>query len=194
MNALSLAFRNRISMTVYDLWLPILTTGLATHIMSTLAWMVMPHHKSDWQGLPVEDELLDLVEQNSVPPGQYLYPYADKPEMMKSEEYQKNMARCRGTVTVWEKPPNMGLAIGQTIAFFMIAAFCIGYLASLALLPGAEFMKVFQFTMTAGLLAHCAGIFPGVFWFKRKIAMDLIDKVAYALVTGLVFAALWPGA
>ena len=181
-------------MTVYDLWLPILATGLATHIMSTLAWMVLPHHKSDWQEIPAQDELLDLVEKNSVPPGQYLYPYADNPQEMKREEYQKKVNRCRGTITVWEKPPNMGIAIGQTLGFFMIAAFCIGYLASLALLPGAEFMKVFQFAMTAGLLVHCAGIFPGVFWFKRKIAMDLIDKVAYALVTGLVFAALWPGA
>ena len=97
-------------------------------------------------------------------------------------------------MTVWEKPPNMGVAIGQTIVFFFIAAFLIGYLASLALTPGAEFMKVFQFATTAGLIAHCAGIFPGVFWFKHKVSMDLVDKLAYAVVTGLVFAQFWPAA
>ena len=47
---------------------------------------------------------------------------------------------------------------------------------------------------TVGLLSHCLGIFPGVFWFKRKVLMDLADKAAYAVVTGLIFAALWPSA
>jgi len=181
-------------MTVYDLWVPVLGTGIATHVMSTLAWTVMPHHKPEWQGLPEEDEFLDLVEKNSIAPGQYLYPYAENPAEMKSEEYQEKMKRCRGTITVWAKPPNMGIAIGQTLLFFLVTAFLIGYLASLALAPGAEFMKVFQFATTAGLIAHCAGIFPGVFWFKRKVAMDLVDKVAYAIVTGLIFAQFWPAA
>ena len=42
------------------------------------------------------------------------------------------------------------------------------------------------------MLAHCFGLFPGNFWFPRKVMMDLVDKLVYALVTGLLFAWLWP--
>ena len=181
-------------MTVYDLMLPIAATGFANHIMSMLAWMTLPHHKQEWQELPIEDEFFDLVEEKNVPPGQYLFPHAENPDAMKSEEYQKKMNRVRGTMVLWEQPPNMLAPIRLTLSFFFIVAFVIAYLASLALEPGAEFMKVFQFVTTAGLLAHCAGVYPGVFWFKRKVAMDMIVTVAYAIVTGLIFAAFWPAA
>jgi uncharacterized membrane protein len=111
---------------------------------------------------------------------------------MASEEFKQKQAKCCGELLLWLSPINMGIAIGKTLLFFLIVAFVIAYLASLALPEGAAFMQVFQFVTTAGLLAHCAGIFPGVFWFQRKIAMDLVDKTAYAIVTGLIFAALWP--
>ncbi|HSG71039.1 MAG TPA: hypothetical protein VLA12_11525 [Planctomycetaceae bacterium] len=179
-------------MNVYDLWIPTVASGFATHVMSTLAWTVMPHHKPELKKLPVEDELLALLDEKHVPPDQYLFPFAESNAEMASEDFKHKQAKCRGELLLWPNVPNMGIAIGQTLLFFLVTAFVIAYLASLALPEGAEFMKVFQFVTTAGLLAHCAGIFPGVFWFKRKIAMDLVDKVAYAIVTGLIFAALWP--
>ena len=88
----------------------------------------------------------------------------------------------------------MPLAILKTVTFFFVAAFVIGYLAALALPAGAEFGRVVQFVATAGLLTHCAAHFPHVFWFSRRIAMELVDGVVYAIVTGLIFAALWPSA
>lgn len=181
-------------MRVYDLWLPIVLSGLATHIMSTLAWMVLPHHKPEWKGLPAENEVIDLLRQRGVGPGQYVFPHTRDPKVMASEEFQRKQGKCRGTLILWSTPPNMGQAIGLTLAFFFLAAFSIGYLATLGVAAGAPFMKVFQFVATAGILAHCYGEFPGVFWFRRKVAMDLVDKLAYALVTGLIFAALWPRA
>ena len=45
------------TMRVFDLTLPVLLSGLATHILSTLAWMVLPHHKPEWKVLAVQDEL-----------------------------------------------------------------------------------------------------------------------------------------
>lgn len=180
-------------MSVFDLWLPILITGLVTHVLSFLAWMVLPHHKQEWQRCPAEDPLLDLLDKESVPAGQYVFPYAADANAMKSEEYQQKQQRCRGMLILWAKPANMGAAIGQTLAFFIVAAFCIGYVASLALSPGESFFQVFRVVTTVGLLTHCLGVFPGVFWFKQRVAMDLLDKAAYAVATGLIFAALWPG-
>ncbi|MEZ6070264.1 MAG: hypothetical protein R3C10_08290 [Pirellulales bacterium] len=179
-------------MTVFDLWLPILLSGLATHVISTLAWMVLPHHKSEWRGLDAEDQFQDWIDKHQVPPGQYVFPHTQDMEEMKSAGFREKQARCRGMLVLWPTPPQMGVNIALTLAFFFVAAFVIGYLASLGLPPGADFLRVFRFVTTAALLTHCAGKFPGVFWFRRRVAMDLVDGVAFAVATGLIFAALWP--
>ena len=74
-------------MTVYDLWLPILLTGLATHLLSTLAWTVLPHHKPEWNQFPGEDDFQDLVQSQQVPPGQYMVPYCNDAKEMASESF-----------------------------------------------------------------------------------------------------------
>lgn len=179
-------------MSVFDLWLPILATGIATHIASTLAWTVLPHHKPEWKKLPVEDELQDWLDAKNVPAEQYLFPHTHDAEEMQSDEFKNKMQnKCRGMLVLWPQPVSMGAAIGKTLAFFFVAAFMVGYLASLASLDGS-FMDVFRFTFTAALLTHCAGIFPGVFWFRQKVGMSLLDGLAFALVTGALFALLWP--
>ncbi len=178
-------------MTVYELWLPILAAGLATHVLSTIAWTVMPHHRPEWQKLPDEDQLHKKFTE-SVPPGQYIFPYAADGKAANTEEFKKKYQACSGMLIVWSSPTSMVKAILCTLTSLMIIAFVIGYLASIALPRGAEFMKVLQFTMTAGLLAHIAAKFPFVFWFRRKIILDVLDGVVYAVATGLIFAALWP--
>lgn len=179
-------------MTVYELWLPILAAGIATHVLSTIAWVALPHHKPEWQKLPGEDQLHDTLTK-SVPAGQYIFPHARDGATANSESYQKKSQQGTGMLIIWRKPTSMGKAILLTLTGFMVVAFVIGYLASLALKPGAEFMKVFQFVTTAALLAHVSAHFPHVFWFRRKMAMELLDGVVFAIATGLCFAWLWPG-
>jgi hypothetical protein len=178
-------------MNVYDLWLPILLSGLATHILSTLAWTVLPHHKPEWKRLPTEDQLHPLL-MGQVPPGQYIFPFASDGKEAGTPAYQEKSRACSGMLIIWPGPTQMGKAIGLTLVTFMVIAFVIGYLASLGLDKGAEFMKVLQFVTTAGLLAHIAGTFPFVFWFRRKTMMCVLDGLAFALATGLIFASLWP--
>ena len=179
-------------MSVFDLWLPILLSGLATHILSTLAWMLLPHHKPEWNKLPVEDEFQDWLDEKGVAPDQYLFPHASDPAEMKSESFQQKQGKCRGMLVLWPAPPNMGANIGMTLGFFFVAAFLVGYVASLGLPNGALFLDVFRLVTTVAVLTHCAGQFPGIFWFRRRFAMDLVDGLAYAVATGLIFAALWP--
>ncbi len=181
-------------MTVYDLVWPILLSGLATHFLSTLFWTAMPHHKPEWQGMPAEDEFMDWTKKHSLNSGQYVFPFCADGKEAASAEFKQKQGTCNGMLIFWPTPTHMGKAIALTLTFFIIAAFVIGYLASLALQPGASFMKVFQFVTTAGLLAHCSAKFPFVFWFRRKIGMEIIDGVAYAVATGLIFSAMWPSA
>ena len=156
--------------------------------------MALPHHKPEWKKMPSEDAFQDWIEANGIPADQFIFPMTRDPQEMKSEAFKKKQEKCRGMLVLWDKPTNMGAAIGLTLSFFFVVAFVIAYLASLALPAGAPFSKVVQFVTTAALLTHCAGNFPHVFWFRRRISMELVDGVAYAFATGLIFAALWPGA
>lgn len=181
-------------MSVVDFWLPILLSGLATHIYSTLAWIVLPHHKPDWNKLPVEDEFQQLIAANSVPAGQYLVPYAEHPNDQQSEVDQQKQGKCVGTVILWSGPVNMGVAIAKTLSYFFVVALAIAHLCTLALRPGTEPLKVFEFVVVSSLLAHVAGQFPGVFWFRQRVTMDTVDKILFAVITAAIFAALWPAA
>lgn len=181
-------------MTVFDLWKPIVATGVATHVWSTLAWTALPHHKPEWTRVPAEDQLQDLIAKEQVPVGQYMFPFAANGQEATSEEFKQRDAKCRGMLILWAEPLTMGKAIVKTLLWFFAVAFTIGYLTSLALKPGASFQKVIQFATTAGLLAHVAAHFPHVFWFRRRISMEVVDGVIQATITGLIFAALWPAA
>jgi len=181
-------------MALVDLWLPILLTGLATHIFSTLAWTVLPHHRPEWQKLPSEIEFQEWLAGRTVPPGQYVFPKAEDGDEAAGEAFRERAERCSGMLVLWNSPVKMGSAIAKTLAFFFVAAWMIGYLASMAIEPGAGFVRVFRFVSSAALLTHCAAWFPTVFWFKRKMAMDLLDGLVQAAITGFIFAVLWPSA
>ena len=177
-----------------SLWMPVIVSGIALFFASWAAWMLLPHHKPEWQGISSEDTFLQSLRSINVPPGQYMFPYSCKPEDWKSEEFQRRReAGPTGTLTIWKKPPSMGVNMLCTVLFFIIANFVIAYLAGIALPPGETFMNVFRFVGTAGILTYgTANILNGI-WFGRKMVADIIDGIAYGIITGLIFAALWPG-
>ena len=181
--------------SLWALWLPIIVSGIALFFASWVAWMLLPHHKSEWQGLPNEDAFLNAQRNANIPPGQYMFPHSCSPEEWKTEEFKRRVETGpNGTLTIWKSPPNMGVNMLCTLLFFTIANFVIGYLAGMALPPGADFLTVFRFVGTAGILTYgTANILNGI-WFGRKMVADIIDGIAYGLITGLIFAALWPGA
>ena len=78
--------------TLGALWLPILITAVVVHIASFLAWMVLPHHKSDWAPLPDEATFGATVNKQQPPtPGQYAFPHAASTADWKSEAFKKKM-------------------------------------------------------------------------------------------------------
>ncbi|TWT96624.1 hypothetical protein Pla108_23930 [Botrimarina colliarenosi] len=166
-----------------DIWLPILVAGLATHVLSTLAWTVLPHHRSEWGHLgfgPIDDAAKSLGAQ---PDGQYV---------LTADPNCKDPSKARGMLIYWPHEPSMGANIGMTLAFFMAAAFTIGYLATIGLHKETPLVDVFRFTATAGVLTHVAAGVPHLIWFRRKWLLDSLDGLAYALATGAAFAWLWP--
>lgn len=173
-------------LALLDLWLPIVAAGLATHVLSTLAWIALPHHKPEWKHLRLGGAVGEAIRGEALGRGeQYVLTDAEA-------EGDPDPAKCRGMLILWNHTPSMGANIGMTLAFFFVAAATIGYLASIALVRETPRLDVFRFTATAGLLTHVAAGVPTVIWFRRKFLMDLLDGVAYALATGAAFALLWP--
>ena len=72
------------------LWLPILLSAVLVFVASSLFWMVVRHHDSDWRGLPEEAAILEAFRRAKVPRGQYRFPYAET-RQMQSPEMQKKM-------------------------------------------------------------------------------------------------------
>ena len=178
-----------------SLWQPILISSVVVFFASFAAWVLLPHHKPEWTGVPDEAGLAKALNAMKMTAGQYMFPFAVTNEEMKSAEFKQRMeAGPCGTIIVWAGPSNMGKNMLCTYLFFLGASFCLAYLGTLGLEPGADFMKVFRFIGTAGILTYCAAGVPNAIWFRRKILMDILDGAAYGLLTGVVFGLLWPAA
>lgn len=181
--------------TVWSLWLPILVSGVALFFASWVAWEVLPHHKKEWTGLPNEGAVTEALKNSGVGPGQYVFPHCASRADWKSPDFKARMkAGPNGNLVVWSGPCSMAQNMICTVVFFVVANFVIGYLATMGLKTGDDFMDVFRFVGTAGILTYgTANILNGI-WFGRKMVADIVDGIVYGLITGLIFAWLWPAA
>ncbi|MGH8581863.1 MAG: hypothetical protein ACREWG_03560, partial [Gammaproteobacteria bacterium] len=85
------------------LWLPILVSAVLVFIASSLFWMVVKHHDSDWKGLPEEASILEAFRRAKVPRGQYRFPYADAKQMQSPEMKKKMADGPAGFLIYWDR-------------------------------------------------------------------------------------------
>ncbi|NND95818.1 MAG: hypothetical protein HKN47_00645 [Pirellulaceae bacterium] len=178
------------------LWLPILLSTIALFFFSFLSWMVLGLHEKDWQKIENEDELIDCVGKLNIPNGNYMFPGAANNKAMQEEAFQaKYKAGPRGVMTVLPEA-NMGKNLGLTILFFFVCCCTFAYLADFALKPGADpgadFITVFRFVATVALFTFGASIIQHAIWFRVRVVGHVIESIAYSLIAGAIFAALWP--
>ena len=72
-----------------SLWLPIVVSAAAVFILSFVMWMVLPHHKSDWKGLPDEDAVMGALRDQGVRVGQFMFPHCANKADWNDPEYKK---------------------------------------------------------------------------------------------------------
>lgn len=178
-----------------QLWLPILASAAAVWIWGALAWMLLPHHHNDHKGLPDEDGFMDAVRRFNIPPGAYGFPFA-KDRKCKDrafiEKWEKGPA---GMFTVFTPNINMGANMIKTFVVCVIISAGLAYLGWAALTPGASLAKVMQVVGTAAVMAYSCASWTEAIWFQTSraaVISRLIDGVAQGLITGAVFAWLWP--
>jgi hypothetical protein len=182
--------------TLGMLWLPIVVSAVVVFVASAVMWMVMPHHRSDWQKLPGQDTLLEAMRGQKVTPGQYTFPFA-LPKEMKDPEIKKKLEEGPvGMMVVMPSgQPPMGKSMALSVIHDLVVSVLVAYLAGRTLAAGTDYLAVFRVAGTAAVLGYAGSIATGAIWFGRSWSStfkEIGDGVVYGLLTAGVFGWLWP--
>jgi hypothetical protein len=180
-----------------QLWLPIVVSGVVVFMMSALVWTVLPHHKKDWKGLPNEEAVLNALRTNAPAPGQYAIPFVFDPKLRDDPAMKERIARGpNGYLTVIPTGmPAMGPMMVKSLIFNLIVTTLVAYGAWHALGAGAPYLEVFRIAGATSMMSYVLAMAPESIWFGRPwrtFWMQVIDAVAYGLVTAGIFGWLWP--
>ncbi len=178
-----------------SLWLPIVVSALVVFFASSLIWMVVQWHNSDWVKLP--DEEIARSTLRGVKPGQYCIPHAASNAARQDPEWQE---KCKqgptGFLILFEPgPPTMGKQLVQWMVYCLVISLFVAYVASATLVEGTAYLKVFQVAGTVAVLAYAGAAAQGAIWFGHtwsRTVKDIIDGVVYGLLSAGVFGWLWP--
>jgi hypothetical protein len=179
------------------LWLPILLSAVIVFAASSVIHMMLPWHKSDYGKVPNEEKFMDLLRPLAVPPGDYMVPRPANMDDMKTPEFVEKAKR--GPVMVVTVIPNGPMAIGKSLVqwfvYSVVVGILSGYVASRALPPGTDYLRVFQIAGATAFIAYTAALWQMSIWYCRAWSTTIkttVDGLIYALLTAGVFGWLWP--
>jgi hypothetical protein len=183
--------------SLMQLWVPILVSGLLVFIASSVIHMVLKYHNSEYRKLPNEDEVRAAIRKAAPAPGQYIMPHCvDPKEQAKPENQQKYTEGPVGVVVIMRNGlPNMGPMLGQWFAFNLVVSLFVAYVASRTLPAGTEYLRVFQVAGAVGFVSYAMGTIPSAIWMGKPWSAtfkDVLDGLVYGLVTAGTFGWLWP--
>ncbi|MEE9393213.1 MAG: hypothetical protein V3W41_11975 [Planctomycetota bacterium] len=178
------------------LWLPILLSAVAVFFLSYMMWMVFPHHKGDWPKVKSEDDLMEAIAKLKVAPGQYSFPFCKGAEDMKDPQFIARMEKGPAGMLLIRPtgPMNMGKTMGVSFGYNLIIGIFVAYIASFGLAASSTFSEVFRLTGTVAFLGFAGALGWNPIWFCRSWSStfrEILDGLAYGLVTGAIFASLW---
>ncbi|UCE59628.1 MAG: hypothetical protein JSU63_19565 [Phycisphaerales bacterium] len=165
---------------------------------SSIAWMVLPHHKKDVKPLPDEKALTDHLRALNLAPGTYMWPCCGSGEDMNSAEFKaRYQAGPWGSINILPARPSFGRNLLLAFLLYLVVSVFVAYITSHARELGAPFISVFQVAGAVAVIAYCAGSIPDAIFFGRParfVLTGFLDDLAYGILTGLTVAWLWPAA
>ncbi|MFC3194580.1 hypothetical protein ACFODZ_10065 [Marinicella sediminis] len=187
------------TVSLLQLWLPIVLAGVFCWIASALIHMVIKYHNADYKPLDNEDQVSDALRAGNPKPGLYTMPHCADMKDMNGEAMQDKFKQGPvAMISVFDNGmPPMGKLLLQQIMHFFIGALLVAYVACLVLTAGADYMSVFRLVMAVSFLAYGYGVIPFSIWYGHpwsNTARFLLDALIYAAVTAGTFAWLWPAA
>ncbi len=184
---------------VVSLWLPILLSAILVFVISSIIHMFIGYHNTDFEKIPNEDQIMDSLRKASIPPGNYVLPYAANNKERKTQEFQDKINK--GPVAFITTFPtgqfNMGSSLAQWFVYCLIVGAFAAYIAGRALEPGAHYLSVFRFVGATAFLSYSLALLQNSIWFRKNWSATLksmFDGLIYALFTAGVFGWLWPAA
>jgi hypothetical protein len=180
-------------MHLFDLWLPILVSAVAVFVAAAVICVATPFHRRDFLAHERSDEVAEWIRRNRPERGRYTVGWSVPRKGERPADPPPDGPRSLLLVDYGPMP--FGKSLGAWLLHLGVVATLVGYLASLALGPGARGLDVFRVTSVAALLAHGGGALPRAIWDGvpwRLVPAALFDAVVHAAVTGAVFVWLWP--
>lgn len=180
-----------------SLWLPILLSAVFVFLVSWVIHVFLPYHRSDFRGVPSEDEVMDALRRFNIPPGEYMIPHGGGPEAMRNPAFIEKMKRGPVALITVMKPgaPDMGSNLAQWFAYCVLVSIFAAYVAGRTLGPGSEYLPVFRFAGTTAFIGYAMALFQNSIWYKRAWSVTMkqaFDGLVYGLVTAGTFGWLWP--
>jgi hypothetical protein len=178
------------------LWLPIVLSAIIVFVASSIMHMLLPYHRGDYQKLPDEDKVLAFLRVAGLKRGLYIFPFTTHKDMKSPAVVEKYNQGPVGTMTIAPNgPPVMPKFLGLWFAYCLVIGSFVAYLAAHTVMPGAHYRHVFRVVGTAAFLAYGLGNMSNSIWKGQTWSMtikEVIDGLAYALLTAGTFAWLWP--
>jgi len=178
------------------LWLPIVLSAVIVFVASSIMHMLLPYHRSDYQRLPDEDNLLAALRAAGLKRGLYIFPFGTHKDMKSPAMMEKYQQGPVGMMTVLPNGlPVMPKFLGMWFVYCLIIGFFVAYLAAHTVAPGTDYLAVFRVVGTAAFLAYglghlSNGIWKGQTW--STTIKEVVDGLIYGLLTAGTFGWLWP--
>lgn len=183
--------------SVMSLWLPIVLSAVVVFVVSSVIHMLLRYHRGDWKAMPNEDGVMEALRRFSIPPADYLVPRPASAQAMKSPEFLAKMKA--GPVVIMTVRPGGPPSMGRSLALWFVYAIVVGifaaYIAGHALAPGTRDAEVLRFAGCTAFLGYSLALMQNSIWYWRNWGATLrsmFDGLVYGLLTGAMFAWLWP--
>lgn len=179
--------------------LPAVVAAIVAWVASILTHLVLKYHNSDYNKLENELDVASALGASQAKPAIYTLPFCTDMKALEDPEMRKRFDDGPvAMITVMPKGmPPMGKNIALQVTYFLVGALLVGYCASLALAPGADYLVVFRLTSAVAFLAYAWAVIPFAIWYGHPwsvTAKYLLDGLIYGLVTAGAYAWLWPAA
>jgi hypothetical protein len=141
--------------------------------------------------------VLAAMRTNPPAPGQYAMPFMFDPKVRDDPAMTERMAKGpNGFFTVIASGNrSMGPMMAKSLVYNVIVSTLVAYVTWHALRAGAPYLEVFRIAGATAMMSYILAMVPESIWFGRPwrtFRMQVVDGIAYGLVTAGIFGWLWP--
>ena len=179
------------------LWLPILLSAVIVFVASSIIHMGPFWHRGDYPKVPNQDKVQDALRPLAIPPGDYMLPRASNMKEMRTPEHMEKLTK--GPVMMLTVLPNgpgsMARSLVQWFLYTVVVSFFAAYVASRALPPGTDYLRVFQLVGATAFVGYSLALLQMSIWYRRAWNLTfkaIFDGLIYGLLTAGTFGWLWP--